>query len=62
MIATIEEAVGKKAVRDEKPMQQGDVDVTYADIGLSQEQFGYAPETTLQEGITSFISWYLRER
>lgn len=58
MIATIEEAVGKKAIIDRKPMQPGDVDRTYADITKAKQLIGYAPKTSFREGIQNFVSWY----
>ncbi len=39
-------------------MQPGDVDITYADISRAKELFGYTPQTPLEEGIASFVSWY----
>lgn len=58
MIATIEEAVGKKAIIDRKPMQPGDVDRTYADITKAKQLIGYAPKTSFEEGIQNFVNWY----
>ena len=60
MIATIEEAVGKKAIIDRKPMQPGDVDRTYADITKAKQLIGYAPKTSFKEGIQNFVNWYLK--
>lgn len=57
-IAVIEEVLGKKAIRDDYPMQQGDVLTTYADIDHSFEKLGYHPKTSLKEGIPKFIEWY----
>ena len=58
MIATIEEAVGKKAIIDRKPMQPGDVDRTYADITKAKQLIGYMPKTSFKEGIQNFVNWY----
>ena len=33
------------------PMQPGDVSVTYADVSALRRDFGFAPQTTLQEGL-----------
>jgi len=57
-IKEIEQALGKKAVYDLKPMQAGDVYETYADISLSTRDFGYAPKTAISEGIPKFVEWY----
>ena len=60
MITTIEEAIGKKAIIDRKPMQLGDVDRTYADITKAKQLIGYTPKTSFKEGIQNFVSWYVR--
>ena len=41
------------------PMQPGDVYSTYADVSELIKDMGYKPETSLQEGISKFIDWYL---
>ncbi|RPD45797.1 NAD-dependent epimerase/dehydratase family protein [Hymenobacter sediminis] len=40
-----------------QPMQAGDVDVTYADISKAQRLLGYAPQTTLADGLQAFVQW-----
>jgi len=58
-IETIEEALGKKAVKEFHEMQPGDVYKTYADVDGLQKDFGYSPDTPLNEGIKKFTDWYL---
>ena len=41
-----------------EPMQQGDVQSTFAYISQSQEDFGYDPQTTIEAGIPRFVAWY----
>ena len=57
-IATIEAALGKKAIIEPAPMQPGDVKDTYADIAASRRDLGFAPKTTIREGIPKFVAWY----
>ncbi len=57
-IQVIEEALGCKAIRDEKPMQPGDVPTTYADIDESRVKLDYDPKTSIEEGIQNFVRWY----
>jgi UDP-glucuronate 4-epimerase len=57
-IAEIERAMGKSAVRNEMPMQAGDVPRTWADASLLQTLTGYRPATTLAEGVAAFLAWY----
>ncbi|MFT3978029.1 MAG: NAD-dependent epimerase/dehydratase family protein [Sphingomonas bacterium] len=58
LIAAIEEACGREAVREMHPMQPGDVSATYADITESARDLGFAPETAIREGIGRFVDWY----
>ncbi len=57
-IETIENSIGKKAIKEMYPMQAGDVYKTFADVTSLQEQYNYAPNTSLKEGIGEFIKWY----
>ena len=40
------------------PMQPGDVPTTYADATALERDFGFAPKTSLQEGLRMFAEWY----
>lgn len=58
MIGILEEALGRKAEYDFKPMQPGDVRETYADIDAISRDLGYAPTTPIDVGIPRFVDWY----
>jgi UDP-glucuronate 4-epimerase len=58
-IEALENALGKTAKKEFLPLQPGDVPDTYADVNDFVKQFNYKPSTTIEEGITNFISWYL---
>lgn len=58
MIDVLEDALGKKAVRDLQPIQPGDVPATAADISAIQRDLGFEPTTTIEEGIPKFVAWY----
>ena len=58
LIGLIEQAVGRKAEIEFLPMQPGDVKETYADIDSSRRDLGFHPETTIDEGIPRFVSWF----
>jgi UDP-glucuronate 4-epimerase len=58
LIAQIEQAVGKKAVINQLPEQQGDVPLTCADISKAHRLLGYAPKTKLAEGLPKFVEWF----
>jgi UDP-glucuronate 4-epimerase len=57
-IETIENAVGKKALKNMLPMQPGDVVVTHADIEDLRQAVGFEPRTPLKEGVEKFVAWF----
>jgi UDP-glucuronate 4-epimerase len=57
-IATIEAAVGRKAKLAYEPLPPGDVKETFADIEASQRDLGFAPRTSIEQGIPRFVAWY----
>ena len=57
-IQTLESALGKRALRNNLPMQPGDVQATYADISRLQAKVGFSPKTPLQQGVKQFVEWY----
>lgn len=58
-IETIEECLGRKAIKNMLPIQPGDVLETYADVDELMHDVGFRPNTPLKEGIQNFIDWYL---
>jgi len=60
VIRALESALGISAEIDWLPRQPGDVSRTWADTGAAREALGYAPATSLAEGIARFVAW-LRE-
>ena len=57
-IAAIEAATGRTAERNLMPMQAGDVPATWANAGLLEQLTGYAPKTSVPEGVSKFVAWY----
>ena len=57
-IATIEQALGRKAVMEMKPRQPGDVLRTAADVSALEAAVGFRPHTPLAEGIERMVRWY----
>jgi UDP-glucuronate 4-epimerase len=58
-IELIEEKLGKKAIRNYLPMQDGDVPATWADVEDLERDVGYRPSTPIRKGVGEFIDWYL---
>jgi len=57
-IETLEDTLGKKAEKNFMPMQDGDVESTYADVTDLIKDFDYKPDTKLSDGIKVFVDWY----
>ena len=60
-IQEIESALGMEAQKVMKPMQPGDVYMTYADTTALAQATGYKPRVPLSEGIKHFAEWYLSD-
>lgn len=58
-IKILEKHIGKEAEKIYLPMQAGDVYETYADITELTQDTGFAPKTSLEEGLDKFVGWYL---
>ncbi|MFQ6029178.1 MAG: NAD-dependent epimerase/dehydratase family protein, partial [Dehalococcoidia bacterium] len=61
-IRLIEREVGKSARIEHTPRHAADVLATWADIGKAKELLGWQPETTLEEGVKTIVSWYFENQ
>jgi UDP-glucuronate 4-epimerase len=52
--------MGKKAIKEMYPMQQGDVPRTFANVDELINDYKYSPNADVNSGITKFINWYLK--
>ncbi len=67
-VSILEEELVRAGVLDEnydfeahkklRPMQKGDVAVTYADVSELERDFSFKPKTPLREGLRRFAEWY----
>lgn len=57
-IETIENALGKKAIKNMMDMQAGDVKVTSADTSELNQWVNFKPNTSIEEGVKRFVDWY----
>ncbi|HQD57845.1 MAG TPA: NAD-dependent epimerase/dehydratase family protein, partial [Candidatus Competibacteraceae bacterium] len=57
-IEVLENCLGRKAIKNLLPMQLGDVPDTYADVEALEQDFGYRPTTSVEEGVARFVAWY----
>jgi UDP-glucuronate 4-epimerase len=58
VVSVLEQALGRTAVKEMLPMQPGDVPETFADVGDLMRDIGFRPETGIEDGIRSFVTWY----
>jgi UDP-glucuronate 4-epimerase len=58
LIGTLEQALGRTAVKNMLPMQLGDVPATYADVQALEQDVGFAPKTSIETGVARFVEWY----
>ena len=57
-IETIEDALGKKAIKKMMGMQAGDIKVTSADTSELNHWVNFKPNTSIKEGVNRFVDWY----
>ncbi len=55
----IERELGRKAIRNNMPMQEGDVPQSYADVKDLFDEIDFKPATSIEMGVRKFVSWYL---
>jgi len=58
LIETLEQCLGKTAVKNMLPMQPGDVRITYADVDDLMQEVGFRPNTPIEVGVERFVQWY----
>jgi UDP-glucuronate 4-epimerase len=58
VVSLIEQAVGRRAVREFWPIQPGDVLETSADCTDLERAIGFRPHTSLEDGVRLFVEWY----
>lgn len=57
-IQLMEEIAGKKFMRQNRPMQPGDVYRTHADVSTLEEHIGTIGHTPLKKGLRHFVAWF----
>jgi UDP-glucuronate 4-epimerase len=57
-IQTLEQCLGKEAIKEYFPMQPGDVYQTYADVTDLMNDFDFKPDTPISIGLAKFVEWY----
>jgi len=57
-IEEIEKNLNIKAQKTMLPMQPGDVETTWANVDELIKDYNYEPNTSIKDGVKSFIDWY----
>ncbi len=57
-IETLEQNLGRVAQKNFLPLQAGDVPATNADTTALRDWTGFAPATSVKDGIARFVAWY----
>ncbi|MFN8477375.1 MAG: GDP-mannose 4,6-dehydratase [Kouleothrix sp.] len=60
-ITQLEQVTDLEATIESKPLPAADPPITYANVEKAQRLLGFAPQTTLQQGLERFWSWYQDE-
>ena len=55
----LEDALGRKAIRNFLPIQPGDLPATNADVSDLQKWIDFKPITSVREGTKNFVEWYM---
>ena len=58
LIATLEQALGRRAEKNMLPIQPGDVPATWADVDDLIRDVGFKPATPIEVGVQRFVEWY----
>jgi len=58
LVGLLERLTGRKAFREARAGQPGDVPLTWADISKSERSLGYHPAVRIEEGLARFVDWY----
>ncbi|OOG39270.1 NAD-dependent epimerase [Rhodanobacter sp. C05] len=57
-IELLEQHLGRTVEKRLLPMQPGDVPDTWADVSALRRDVGYAPNTSIEQGVEKFVAWY----
>jgi UDP-glucuronate 4-epimerase len=60
LIRLLEDALGRKAVIDHRPVSAADLPVTCADLTKARRLLHYQPRIALADGVREFVEWFRR--
>ncbi len=62
LISMLEARIGQRAKVTYQPFHPADVHTNQADVTRAQQLLGWAPQVSLEEGVTRLVDWYMAER
>ena len=60
-VTIVEKLVGKKAVLDTPPAPASEPKITFANIDKAKQLLGYAPQTSIDDGLAKLWAWYQKQ-
>ena len=60
VIATLEAALDKRAMIDQRPANTADMPVTHADLSKARRLLGYEPKVAFEQGLRGYVDWFVR--
>jgi UDP-glucuronate 4-epimerase len=62
VIARLSQGLGRTPELQQLPPQPGDVERTFADVGRARRDLGWAPVTSFNAGMDSFLAWFAKDQ
>lgn len=60
LVDVLAQTLGRTPTIVHKPLQPGDVPLSFADVTRARSELGYAPRVRLEEGVERFVEWWRR--
>ncbi len=61
LVDTLGDLIGEAPICERLPDQPGDVPLTWAGVDRARTLLGYAPQTSLRDGLSAFLDWLRAE-
>jgi len=62
LIHLLEELIGKQAILEHRPAHPADMQANWANVEKARQLLNWAPQVSLQEGISRTVEWYNTEK
>ena len=62
LVELLEQELGRRATRKSVPMLSVEVPVTLADMSRFRQDYGYLPDTSVEQGVKRFVIWFKEQR